>query len=168
MRKNNIIGLKILIINADGLQIRPNEEAQWLMSVRSDLDKSLTLGIVQASLTLRSLTRDFVIRTSWIWAFVMRWKNIIGFQILIINTDGLQIRPNGHKMPWRGIKLIARGVALGYVVIRKRRPVRAKELLHFQSFMAFALTGREYYGNYLPRALPWASCFCPFGAFTPP
>ncbi|MBO7418824.1 MAG: hypothetical protein J6U14_07820, partial [Bacteroidaceae bacterium] len=47
MRKNNIIGLKILIINADGLQIRPNEEAQWLMSVRSDLDNVRTGWLVK-------------------------------------------------------------------------------------------------------------------------
>ena len=35
--ERHIIGLQILIINADGLQIRPNEAA---LPVRLDLDKS--------------------------------------------------------------------------------------------------------------------------------
>ena len=84
MRGKSIIGLKILIINTDGLQIRPNEEAQWLMSVRSDLDKSLTLGIPRSF--------GFVIRTMLNMSICNAQKYIIGLKILIINTDGLQIR----------------------------------------------------------------------------
>ena len=39
--------------------------------------------------------------------------------------------------------------------------VRAKALI----INAFALTGRLIVWAFSPRVLPWAMCFCPFGAY---
>ncbi|WP_337795506.1 hypothetical protein, partial [Prevotella sp.] len=54
----------------------------------------------------------------------------------------------GRAAPW------------AYGLIKAKRPARAKALI----INAFALTGRIVIWDILPRALPWAMGFCPFGA----
>ena len=54
-----------------------------------------------------------------------------------------------------------RSDTLGSRIVESPRPVRAKALYLFPTLNAFAPSGRQYYGNPIPRVslrLPWAMC----------
>ena len=62
-----------------------------------------------------------------------------------------------------GQKLLPQGTALG-VVVGAMRPVRAKALKYEANSKLLPLQG-DRFPFIIPRAMPWASSFCPFRAY---
>ena len=96
--------------------------------------------------------------TLFVWLFARLSLPLTSSKVLtlektqIISTCTVE---NGLK----GQKLLAQGNALG----KKAHTTALKGHKHLKNSNAYALTGRFYFAH-LPRALPWAVCFCPFRA----
>ena len=83
--------------------------------------------------------------------------------------------PTGREpmAPQRGNETLAQGNALGPAMRQPKRPARAKASPSDSPGQkadgyAYALTGRYHAMPPKPRAVPWASIYCPFGAQHPP